>query len=170
MGLKGHNGFDCFAPEGTSLYAAHDGTVTYAGEDGSNGYLVVIRTDEQYQYKGEPSYFKTLYAHLKKDSIKVRAGQKVKIGDFLALTGNTGLSTGPHLHWGCKPVYQGEADWQWYNLEAENGYFGAVDATPYLVGIHAQDVPKAISLYTLLIPVLEKMLELLRKGRGVNNP
>ena len=50
IGLKGHNGIDYHAPDGTPVLASHDGTITYAGLDGSNGNLVVIMTDEMYDY------------------------------------------------------------------------------------------------------------------------
>lgn len=56
LGLKGHNGMDLYAPDGTPVYAAHDGTVTFSGDDGSAGIGIVITTDKEYFYdtdKGE---------------------------------------------------------------------------------------------------------------------
>lgn len=158
MGLKGHNGEDVAIPSDTRLYAAHDGVITYAGEDGSNGYLVVIRTDKEYEYDGSACYFKTLYAHLRKDGIAVKAGQVVTTGDFIALSDNTGLSTGPHLHFGLKPVYRGESDWQWFNMEQNNGYFGAIDPTPYWTKYHAVDAATTISSMKNLIAILSQLI------------
>lgn len=133
IGLQnGHNGYDYRASTGTEILAMHDGTVTFTGEDGGGGLTLVIRTDEMFEYNGGESFFKTIYCHLKKDSFKVKPGDKVKAGQVVALANNTGFSTGPHLHIGLKPIYKGEQDWQWFNLESQNGFFGAIDPTPYL--------------------------------------
>lgn len=164
MGLRGHNGEDVACPSHTKLYAAHDGVVVYAGEDGSNGYLVVIRTKDMYAYKGKPTYFKTLYAHLEKDGIQVKAGQEVSTGDFIAYSGNTGISTGPHLHFGLKPTYPGEEEWQWFNLEGQNGFLGAISPDWYWTGIHAQDVPGEIQrLKKLVAGLAERLAQLLKQ-------
>lgn len=132
IGLKGHNGLDYNAPEGTPIMAMHDGTVTYAGLDGSNGNLIVIMTDRAFDYKDGEAYFKTYYGHLQTGSFKVTAGTKVKCGDVIACAGNTGMSFGAHLHMGLKPVQQGENDWTWFNLAQGDGFNGAIDPTPYL--------------------------------------
>ena len=130
-GLRGHNGIDYHAPDSTPIYASHDGRVTFTGYDGAGGLGVVIRTTEQFEYKDGQSYFKTLYWHLKKDTIKVTGGQTVKAGDLIAFADNTGRSTGSHLHFGLKPIYQGEQEWIWDNIENDNGYRGAIDPLPY---------------------------------------
>ncbi len=67
--------------------ASRDGVVIYAGFLGSYGKVVVIKHNSTY---------KTLYAHL--SNIHVKSGQSVKTGKVIAISGNTGLSTGPHLH------------------------------------------------------------------------
>ena len=139
IGMLGHNGIDYSAVDGTPVYATHNGTVTYAGLDGSNGLLVVIKTDEQFAYKDGQAFFKTLYGHLKTGSIVVTAGQKVKAGDKIAEADNTGASTGSHLHFGLKPVQQGEQDWVWWNIEQGNGYNGAIDPMPYMNGKYPKD-------------------------------
>ena len=137
IGLKGHNGIDFYAPDSTEVYATHDGRVTFAGYDDSAGLGVVIRTTEKFDYYRpdngvfEPAYYKTIYWHLKKDTIKVTGGQTVKAGDLIALADNTGRSTGAHLHFGLKPIYRGEQDWRWYNAEPNNGYSGAIDPMPF---------------------------------------
>ncbi|MCB1321336.1 MAG: M23 family metallopeptidase, partial [Leptospiraceae bacterium] len=81
-----HAGID-IAVYHKGVRAVRDGEVIFAGWLGSYGNAVVIR---------HPGGFKSLYAHL--SSIKVRQGQYVKAGHYIAITGNTGLSTGPHLH------------------------------------------------------------------------
>lgn len=82
-----HNGVDLSTKEGTTVLASWDGTVikVYYAEKGGN--QLVIRYDNGYTLG---------YAHLSKSLVKV--GEKVKRGDSIALTGNTGKSTGPHLH------------------------------------------------------------------------
>lgn len=139
MGLSGHNGIDSVAADGTIVRAAHDGVVTFAGEDGSGGLGVVVRTNEQFQYKDGAAFFKTIYWHMKVGEIWARPSQVVRTGEPLGLSDNTGLSTGPHLHFGIKPLNQGESDWQWWNAESENGYKGAVDPMPYFTGAAAVD-------------------------------
>lgn len=82
-----HTGIDIAVPEGTPVRAAAAGTVTFAGWHEGFGVLVVIDHGNGYE---------SFYAHLSK--LLVGAGQSVSAGDVIALSGNTGLSTGPHLH------------------------------------------------------------------------
>ena len=89
--VKMHYGLDFQARIGTPVYATGDGKVIKAGKS-YGGYGYQIEIDHGFG-------FVTKYAHLKKDGIKVKKGQKVKRGDVIALTGNTGLSKGPHLHY-----------------------------------------------------------------------
>jgi murein DD-endopeptidase MepM/ murein hydrolase activator NlpD len=86
---KMHAGQDFTSPVGTEVYASGDGRVTWA-EYGTNGYGIHVIIDHGFGYE-------TLYAHLSRT--KVRPGQRVKRGDLIGLSGNTGLSTGPHLHY-----------------------------------------------------------------------
>lgn len=130
-GLKGHNGLDLYANTGTPVYAAHNGTVTYCGLDGANGYIVVLKTLEPFNYGNDSAYFKTLYGHLLLP-LPVYVGKKVNCGDLIAYADNTGASSGAHLHFGLKPIRQGEQDWVWWNVEQDNGYNGAIDPTPYI--------------------------------------
>lgn len=144
LGMKGHNGIDFFAPDGTPILATHDGVVVYAGLDGSNGNLVVLKTDVQYDYLNGQAYFKTLYGHLKDGTICVHAGERVKAGQVIAQADNTGASSGSHLHFGLKPVQQGEQEWVWYNLEQNNGYNVAIDPTSYFPQV--QEFTKTLKL------------------------
>jgi murein DD-endopeptidase MepM/ murein hydrolase activator NlpD len=84
-----HEGMDFSARTGTPIYATGDGRVTFAGRDNS-GYGMYVIIDHGYGYK-------TLYAHLYKTLVK--KGQRVRRSDIIALVGNTGKSTGPHLHY-----------------------------------------------------------------------
>ena len=85
-----HRGLDIAIPEGTELHAAMDGTVTTATYDDSYGNYVVITDENGYQTK---------YAHMQ--SLSVTEGQIVTHGDTIGYSGNTGGSTGPHLHLEC---------------------------------------------------------------------
>lgn len=164
MGLKGHNGIDFYALDGYPVYAAHDGEVTFSGEDGSAGLGVVIRTLEPKEYGQDKVYFKTIYWHLKRGSIKVKAGSFVKAGDIIAEADNTGASSGSHLHFGLKPIMQGESDWTWYNLEQNNGYMGAIDPKPYFNGVFAQDV-QVHGLLEKIVGILNEVVNLLAKKK-----
>lgn len=161
MGLVGHNGMDIVAPDDEPVYAAHDGRVTFTGYDGSGGLGIVIRTEEKFDYYSEktgeyqPAYFKTIYWHLKKGSLKVTGGQSVKAGDHIAGADNTGFSTGSHLHFGLKPIAKGENDWTWYNLEQQNGYSGAIDPEPFFGEPETFKFTKTLKLGTLNSEVME---------------
>lgn len=82
-----HNGADIDAPEGTPIKAVADGIVIYAGWLGSYGIVVFLR---------HGGNITTVYAHMKYFTVELN--QYVKQGDIIGYVGNTGLSTGPHLH------------------------------------------------------------------------
>lgn len=82
-----HKGIDWAIPTGSKVVASSGGTVVKAGWLGTYGYVVYIN---------HPDGKQTRYAHLSK--ILVSSGQTVKQGQKIALSGNTGNSTGPHLH------------------------------------------------------------------------
>jgi murein DD-endopeptidase MepM/ murein hydrolase activator NlpD len=87
-GKEHHDGVDLRASMGTPVSAAADGKVIYAGAKISGyGRMVVIRHDAK---------LSTIYAHNSK--LLVTAGQKVRRGQKIALSGNTGHSSGPHVH------------------------------------------------------------------------
>jgi len=105
-----HRGVDIAVPTGTPVLAAMDGTVTEAAYDSYYGNYVVI----------EENGYCTRYAHM--DSLSVSAGQTVTHGGTIGTTGNTGSSTGSHLHIEC--LYNGE----YYNPLF---YFSAGEGTLY---------------------------------------
>ena len=85
---KGHSGMDLAVPTGTSVRAALPGTVTVSTyNQGGYGYYVMI---------DHGSGLSTLYGH--NSQLLARVGQTVEAGDVIALSGSTGRSTGPHLH------------------------------------------------------------------------
>jgi len=85
---KFHQGMDFTAPTGTEVFATGNARVAFAGWKQGYGNTVIL--DHGFGYQ-------TLYAHLYKSL--VRKGQKVRRYDVIALVGNTGKSTGPHLHY-----------------------------------------------------------------------
>lgn len=87
--LRMHDGIDFTAPTGTPIYATGDGVIMRK-RGKMSGYGKVVVIDHDYGYT-------TLYAHMSK--IIVRPGQKVKRGEIIGYVGNTGRSTGPHLHY-----------------------------------------------------------------------
>ncbi len=82
-----HSGLDIGAPTGTPIYAADGGTVTFAGWESGYGYLVKL---------DHGGGFVTYYGHC--SALLTSVGKKVAKGDLIAKVGNTGNSTGPHLH------------------------------------------------------------------------
>jgi murein DD-endopeptidase MepM/ murein hydrolase activator NlpD len=85
---KMHQGMDIATPHGQTVYTPSDGTVVFLGSEGGYGKVLVI--DHGYGVK-------TRYGHL--SEITVHLGDRVKRGDKVAQVGNTGRSTGPHLHY-----------------------------------------------------------------------
>lgn len=85
---RAHEGIDMAAPIGTPIYATADGVVIHAGRMGAYGNLIKIQHEMGIE---------TRFGHLSK--IKVKVGQKVSRGSLIGAMGNTGRSTGPHLHY-----------------------------------------------------------------------
>ncbi|MCQ2325087.1 MAG: M23 family metallopeptidase [Paludibacteraceae bacterium] len=106
---KFHQGMDFTAPVGTDVFATGNARVTYVGW--KQGYGNTVMLDHGFGYE-------TLYAHLFKPLVKV--GQRVKRGDIIALVGNSGMSTGPHLHY--------EVHFRQKRVDPRNFYF--IDLTP----------------------------------------
>ena len=83
-----HSGIDISAERGTAVHAPAAGTVTFAGTHAKYGLTVVIEHGED---------LRTIYGHLSK--ISVKSGQQIARGADLGLSGNSGRSSGPHLHY-----------------------------------------------------------------------
>ncbi len=83
-----HEGIDIITDVGTNVRTSGNGVVSFIGYRGGYGLTVEVEHNSGY---------KTIYAHLSRSL--VTEGQKVSRGKVIALTGNSGLSTGPHLHY-----------------------------------------------------------------------
>jgi murein DD-endopeptidase MepM/ murein hydrolase activator NlpD len=109
-----HRGIDLRAKIGTPIYAPADGVVEYAGyhKESGFGYLVILNHNFG---------FKTNYAHMNKKMV-VKSGEFVQKGQLIGYTGNSGLSTGPHLHYEVRFITrpldpQAFLDWSSGNFE-----------------------------------------------------
>lgn len=96
-----HTGVDIVVPEGTPVMAAGDGQVVWAGvgllfgnNDESDPYGIAVAIEHDFGWNNQKLY--TLYAHL--SGTTVQKGDYVRQGDVIALSGNTGFTTAPHLH------------------------------------------------------------------------
>lgn len=85
---KYHPGIDIACAKGTPVLATGAGEVTFAGQDETYGWMVVIKHNDSVT---------TLYGH--NDSLLVQQGERVMVGSRIALSGNSGKSTAPHLHY-----------------------------------------------------------------------
>ena len=111
-GVAGHDGVDFALPINTPIIAADDGEVVFAGSDGPYGFTVILKH----------SFGQTYYGHLSSSLVQLK--QKVIKGEKIALSGNSGLSLGSHLHFALR-----RADY-----DDQNGYYGKTDPVPYLSG------------------------------------
>lgn len=91
--VRAHLGVDYAAPVGTPVWAAASGVVVSRGPAGGAGNMVVLR------HQGG---LETLYMHLSKFADKVKVGDRIDAKTVIGYVGTTGLSTGPHLHFGVK--------------------------------------------------------------------
>lgn len=87
---RAHKGIDYGAPTGTKVRSVADGTVEFAGRQGGYGNLIVLKHQGSYS---------TAYGHLNGFSSGIKKGARVSQGDTIGFVGQTGLSSGPHLHY-----------------------------------------------------------------------
>ncbi len=113
-----HFGQDFRCPLGTEVYATGAGVVYYAGND-NDGFGIKVVIDHGYGYR-------TIYGHL--SEYRVKRGQKVTRGDMIGLSGNTGISTGPHLHYQID-LFGSHVNPLWYFGDSltEDEYFMMLD-------------------------------------------
>lgn len=138
LGMVGHNGLDLKASMKTETYATFDGQVSVSGIDSAGGeeirYVSEPVTIQGMQYRLEAVHY-----HLSKRGKRV--GTKVKKGDLIGLTGNSGkYTTGPHLHYGLKVNYRKNSNQAWQK-DYTNGYKGAIDPIPFLTSADFERLP-----------------------------
>lgn len=88
--MASHEAIDFAAPAGTPIKASGDGKISFAGKKGGYGNMVMIQHDRK---------FASLYAHLQRFASNIRPGVPVKQGQVIGYVGQTGMATGPHLHY-----------------------------------------------------------------------
>lgn len=151
FGLKGHEGLDCI-PTGTSwdVRALADGVVVNESDDPRSGAYGIWLT------LWHPTLKKaTQYCHLKENYIK--PGDKVIAGQKIGTMGNTGNSTGPHLH-----LNVFEVDSNGVRLNKSNGYNGGIDPEPFLASLSSEpDLEPEANTLSILKSQFE---ELVRKA------
>jgi hypothetical protein len=126
-GTPGHRGYDFAMPEGTPLLAAADGVVTAAGDLGPVRCWGRVRVERSLEVRllhevaPDGNAYATVYMHL--SEVSVAAGQRVRAGERLGSSGNTGCSRGPHLHFQVDLVTDLE--------QARRGGSGGYPVDPY---------------------------------------
>ena len=88
--IRAHKGVDYAAPVGTPVRAAGDGRVRFVGRQGGYGNVIELE---------HGSGVITVYGHLSRFAPQLRRGQRVELGKVIGFVGQTGLATGPHLHY-----------------------------------------------------------------------
>ena len=88
---RAHLGVDFAAPTGRKVFATADGRIVHKGRKGGYGKTIIVRHNNG---------LKSLYGHLNSYSGNIKVGSWVKQGTFIGRVGSTGLSSGPHLHFG----------------------------------------------------------------------
>jgi murein DD-endopeptidase MepM/ murein hydrolase activator NlpD len=114
-----HHGIDIAMPVGTRLTAPAPGMVVHKGNNGSGGVTLIIRHADNMH---------TVYYHLQRPS-PLAINDKVNTGDFIAFSGNTGASTGPHLH---------------FELRRSRKWGDTIDPAPHIVKPLTQPEPAPV--------------------------
>jgi murein DD-endopeptidase MepM/ murein hydrolase activator NlpD len=120
-----HSGLDFAGRTGTPVYATADGVISMAYVDARLGRVVVVDHDVQETDEGGGTYtrkgvYRTEYGHL--DRMLVQVGERVKRGQQIGCLGNTGRSTGPHLHYAVRYQDRGFGE-----LKGYKGYVNPAD-------------------------------------------
>jgi murein DD-endopeptidase MepM/ murein hydrolase activator NlpD len=140
FGLNGHNGIDFGVPVGTPIHSPVEGIVTVVGDQGKEGYGKYVRiVTGALDAKGR--YKEITLAHLSEQYVKV--GDIVYQLDPIGLSGNTGFSTGPHLHSGLRFLNVNKQ-----YIDYNNGFKGAVD---YLQYLRAWALPEQKEAYFVIV-------------------
>lgn len=158
FGMSGHNGTDLMAGV-QNVYAAHDGVVIEKQTVPARGLGLGILTDDQYDFGTYGThYIKLRYWHLK--SFNCEVGDRVKVGDIIGTTDNTGYSSGNHLHFEGNPMDKDSGGHPYYP-SLPNAIAGSIDLQPYFTGFYADDYTTVVAKYNAIISILQKLVGLL---------
>lgn len=110
-----HNGVDFRVPVGTAVYACEDGAAIRCGwqdeSDKTKGFGLRVMQEIEVRENGQDVRYYVFYGHLSK--IVIPETDRIKKGQLIAYSGNTGRSTGPHLHLGVRKRDTGD----WHEIE-----------------------------------------------------
>jgi murein DD-endopeptidase MepM/ murein hydrolase activator NlpD len=126
-GMKGHNGTDYAVPIGTPVFAPMDGEVKVI-DSGVKGYGLHVKLRNPYKAA------EMVLGHLSEAVIP--DGHRVRTGEIIGYSGNSGYSTGPHLHMGYRMLKVGKQEgrvWEWEVMDYSNGFFGYIDFLEYVL-------------------------------------
>ncbi len=157
-GMEGHNGTDLQAGV-QNVYAAQDGTVIEMQTVPARGLGLGIITDAPVELECGYHFAKLRYWHLKE--FKVNIGDKVKAGDWIGVSDNTGYSSGNHLHFELQPMDKDKGG-HLYLVSPQGNIADAVSVEPYFNGNFAQDIP----IQNALIVALTRLVELYKQILG----
>ena len=123
--MKGHNGIDYGVPVGTKVFAPMDGIVKVV-DSGVKGYGLHVKIRNEFKAA------EMVIAHLSRASTVT--GSRISAGDLIGYSGNTGFSTGPHVHEGFRLLkpYDGNI-YRWEVLNYDNGYLGYIDHLEWVI-------------------------------------
>lgn len=134
--LAGHHGVDLIANIGTPVYAPEDATVYKSSNGTTDEYTGAPVSGEVIVLKGSMEHW---LLHLSKRNVGV--GDHVKEGQIIGISGATGYVTGPHLHWGVRPLYP----------RINNGYRGFIDPMEFMKGEEMADEDIIRKLYEVIL-------------------
>ncbi len=159
FGMTGHNGVDLEAGE-QNVYAAAAGTVIEIQSVPSRGLGMGILSETPYDLGASGiHYIKLRYWHLK--SFVITVGSKLREGDLIGVTDNTGYSSADHLHFELCPMDLDQGGHPFY-ANPIGSIASAINPEPFFIGEYADDVPQNISLTQQLILMLQRIVVLLQ--------
>jgi murein DD-endopeptidase MepM/ murein hydrolase activator NlpD len=122
FGMVGHNGIDFACEVGTKLFAPADGSLRFLENSGYGKYCKI---------RSPLGEREIVLGHLHNFA---GTNRDVKMGELIGYSGNTGFSTGPHLHFGMRNLLASNSDiWSWSVERYNNGYYGYIDILPWIV-------------------------------------
>lgn len=125
LGMKGHNGIDYGVRSGTPIFSPFSGRIRVRN-DGRSGYGLHIKL------RSRERKLEACLAHLSRSVFL--SGVFVKTGDLIAWSGNSGYSTGPHLHVGLRRLIPASGNiFKWKVKNACNGYYGYFNHEKYTI-------------------------------------
>lgn len=124
FGMRAHNGLDFGCRIGTPIFSPFDGVIRIR-DDKQKGYGLHIKL------RSKSKKLESVMGHLR--SVEGKDGDWVHQGQLIGFTGNTGFSTGPHLHWGLRSLSPAATKdvFKWGVENYDNGYYGYWNPEPY---------------------------------------